>query len=122
MPKRLKKRFSKRRRGKEKKEKAELHRKICLELFVYQRRRAGSQLCIHSGVTANLNTPFTREWLNVPTRSKSPPLPIICQKIVDEVKDEEEEEELSDEPVVIRGGRANLLDIKVSAIIKECFP
>ena len=98
----------------------ELHRKICLELFVYQRRRAGSQLCIHAGVTNNLNIPFTREWLNVPTRSKSPPLPVICQKMVEEVK-EEDEEELSDEPVVIRGGRANLLDIKVSAIIKEGF-
>ena len=60
-----------------------------------------------------------RDWLNVPTRQK-PKYPMFHQQVKEEevIEIEEDVEDIPDDPVLIEGGRANLLDVKVAELIR----
>jgi hypothetical protein len=59
-----------------------------------------------------------RDWLNVPRRQK-PKYPMFEEQVKeDEVIEIEEDEDIPDDPVLLTGGKANLLDVKVAELIR----
>ena len=62
----------------------------------------------------------SRDWLNIPRRQK-PKYPLFEEQereYKDETEKNEEEEDILDDPVLLVGGKTNLLDVKVAELIK----
>lgn len=59
----------------------------------------------------------SKDWLHVPVRQK-PKAPLFPEKIEEEIV---EEEEISDDPVVIKGAKVNLLGNIMTPKIKDYF-
>ena len=91
-----------------------------------EKRRAEAKIKKANDVSAGIvimSKKKSKDWLNVPTRRLKAKYPTFDglnrEKDVKKMNAEEYAIEASDEPVILAGGRANLLDVRVAELMRK---